>query len=99
MKSTSLWECPSGSRRQRSPALSAPIYKAYAATCQGQSLGQLRGLACVVMHTDRRTNLLRQSTSGAAMLLCLTEDGLLSVLSRDLEVSSQEKVLQKADRG
>ena len=33
------------------------------------------------------------------MLLCLTEDGLLSVLSRDLEVSSQEKVLQKADRG
>jgi len=43
--------------------------------------------------------MLCRSTSGAAVLLCLTDDGLLSVLTAgNLEVISQEKVVQKADR-
>ena len=44
------------------------------------------------------TNMLCRSTSGAAVLLCLTDDGLLSVLTGNLEVISHEKVVQKADR-
>ena len=108
MKSTSLWECPSGSRKQRSPALSTSIYKASAATCQGSPLANCAAWpplgatslvsSCTSLITVP-TNMLCRSTSGAAVLLCLTDDGLLSVLTAgNLEVISQEKVVQKADR-